>query len=301
MRGPPSREPNSGYVLEYLVDLAALETRLQLAEGHAEQAVDLCLDTLALSRELALGGGLEGYLRYADGMALTYRSCAGALDAASLERKRRALEQLTRVSEGLPLFSAVLREESVLDQLTYFGSTLLPSEAISRLPSAGQALAKESPGAVLFHSLIGDTHPLLRQHVWRRNVSLFDAMVETADLPRDERLKAFTGIEADHALLSKEPTAAHAMAYHRQLELLAPSRIQAAMLIALVQVDIARTEQGHWPATLPPDTAALLSLDIKSEKKAMLTPRELEFAMHALPISADGAQRPSALEMPQEP
>jgi hypothetical protein len=128
--------------------------------------------------------------------------------------------------------------------------------------------------------------------VWRRNVSVFDSMAAAADLPRAERLRAFHRIDADHALLSDDPHAVHAMDYHRRLEELDHARIQASLLMVLVQVDIARSEQRHWPTTLPADEARWLSLNASSDNVALLLPRETDFARHALLVSADGVTSP---------
>ncbi len=271
--------------LAHVVELAALETRILVAERHALEAVDTCLDALALSRELSLGGGLEGSKLSASRQELVYRPCAAALDAAPVERKRQVLTQLARLSEGRAPPSAVLREESVFHQLTTFGVDFLSREAIAKLPPGGKALVGASGGWVYFTSRIG--HPLLRRYIWRRNVSLFDHMVAVADLPPDDRKRAFARIDADHTLLAGYPGTVSALHYHRELAHLEPQRLRAAMLTVLVQVDLARAEQGRWPTTLPPEAA--LTLTIVSEQQARLTPLDAGAAEHALLLTADSS------------
>ena len=269
-----------------VVQWAALESRRLLAAGQPEQAVDTCLDALALSRELSLGGGLHGGKLSASTQELAYRPCAAALDAASVERKRQALEQLVRLQEGLPPPSDLLREESVFQQLAVFGPEFFPLEAISRLPPAGRVLVAGRGGWFYFSSHLG--HPLLRRYLWRRNAALFDAMVRQADLPPVERQRVFARLDAGHALLADWPGAVHAMEYHRELAALDAQRLQAAVLVALVQVDLARVEQGHWPEALTSGAAQLLRLDVASGREARLVPREVSLEGHALQVTADG-------------
>ncbi|WP_224244296.1 hypothetical protein [Hyalangium gracile] len=281
-RPPHVSPPSPG---TFAVELAALETRIQVSEGHVLEAVDTCMDALALSRDLSLGGGLHGSQLSASSQQLVYRPCAEALDAAPVERKRQALTQLARLREGIAPPSAVLREESVFRQLTIFGPDFFPPEAISRLSPAARKLVDVHGGWSFFTHRIG--HPLLRRYVWRRNSILFDRMVAVADLPPADRQRAFTRIDADHALLAGYPGTESAVQYHQELAHLEPQRLQALALIALVQVDIARTEQGHWPATLPAEPASPLSLNPIGEREARLTPTDAASAEHALTITAD--------------
>jgi hypothetical protein len=279
--------PSGMHALGRVVQLAALESRMLLAAGRPGQAVDTCLDALALSRELGLGGGLHGGKLSASTQDLAYRPCAAALDAAPVERKRQALEQLARLWEGLSSFSSLLREESIFHQLSTFGPDFFPLEVLPRLPPAGRTLVAGRGGWFYFPARVG--HPLLRQYLWRRNASLFDAMARKADLPPDERRRAFAQLATDHSFLADYPSAVSALEYHRELAALDAQRLQAAVLVALVQVDVARAEQGHWPATLPGAAARLLRLEVLSGQEAWLVPGDTALKGHALRITADGA------------
>ncbi|HZI09144.1 MAG TPA: hypothetical protein VE153_02070, partial [Myxococcus sp.] len=283
-RGSASQESGMA-ALGRVVELAALESRLLLAEGRPEQAVDTCLDALALSRELSLGGALHGGALSASSQELAYRPCAAALDAAPLATKHQALERLQRLREGLPPLSSLLREEAVFHQLATFGLEFLPPEVLSRLPAAGRTLVESQGGWTFFPARFG--HPLLRRYVWRRNVSLFDAMVTWADLPPAERERAFARIDADHSWLASDPGAVSAWKYHHALSPLDSQRLQAAALVALVQADVARAEQGSWPATLPPGTAQGLRLEAVTGHEARITPTDVALEGHALHLTAD--------------
>jgi hypothetical protein len=283
-RGSASGESGMA-ALGRVVELAALESRLLLAEGRREQAVDTCLDALALSRELSLGGALHGGALSASSHELAYRPCAAALDAAPLAAKRQALVRLQRLREGLPPLSSLLREEAVFHQLATFGLEFLPPEVLSRLPASGRALVESQGGWTYFPARFG--HPLLRRYVWRRNVFLFDAMGTVAELPPDERQRAFARIDADPALLAGYPGTVSALKYHHALAPLDVQRLQAAALVALVQADVARAEQDRWPATLPPDTAPGLRFEAVTGREARITPTDVALEGHALHLTAD--------------
>ncbi|WP_224365285.1 hypothetical protein [Hyalangium versicolor] len=268
-----------------VVHLAALEVWELLSRGHPVEAMNTCLDALALSRELALGGGLYGSKLSAQSQEIVYPSCAAALDAVPLGRKREALEQLSRLQRGFPPPSRLLREESVFLQLRTFGPDFLPLEALSRLPPAAKTLVHGGGGWFFFTSRVG--HPLVRRYIWRRNVSLFDQMMAVADLPPDERQRAFARIDADHALLADYPGAVSARTFHRELAHLEPQHLRAVALATLVQVDITRTEQGRWPTTLPADATGLFSLQLVSAQEARLVPLNTEAAENTLSVTAD--------------
>jgi hypothetical protein len=270
------------------VELAALETWELLSRGKANMAVETCLDALALARELSLGGGLEGGERSAESQALVYRPCAAALDAATVERKRQALTQLALLRQGLPPLATVLREEAIRHQLVTFGLDFLTPEAVARLPPISRARVEAGGGYFYFSSRIG--HPLLRRLVWRRNVASFDAMVATADLPPDERQRAFARIDADYGVLAGYPGMASAVGYHAELAPLDVQRFQLAALTTLVEVDLARAEQGRWPAALGPEVATRLALEGVSAGQARLVPQDATLAEHALPLTADAAR-----------
>jgi hypothetical protein len=118
-------------------------------------------------------------------------------------------------------------------------------------------------------------------------VSLFDGMVVVVALPPGERQRAFARIDADHGLLSGYPDAVHAMDYHCELEHLEFQRLQITALIELVEADIARAEQGRWPAALSAEAAKRLTLEAVSPREARLLLREAGAAEHFLSLTED--------------
>ncbi len=264
---PVDEAPIGINLLRRVVELAALEIQVLRAEGRPEEAVDTCLDGLALSRELSLGAGVYGFELSAQSHELLFLPCAAALEAAPLERQREARVQLARLRQGYPPLSTLLREESVYQQLSAYGDLLAPP-AVDALPSEAQALID---AGITYYYYGPGKYPRLRPYVWRRNAAMFEAMRAVADLPAEQRRKAFSSIELSQGLVL-EDEAWRTEDYSRKADLLEPLRNQALALAAIVEVAIARAEQGTWPETLPPLVAGTFFLTADSAFEAWLVP-----------------------------
>ncbi|WP_404365544.1 hypothetical protein ACIHQR_34910 [Corallococcus coralloides] len=246
LSGPElSRRDALIHALRRVVEDAALQTRRLVARGEADAAVDTCVDTLALSRELALGGGLVGLRLSAAGYARAWRPCADALDAASLTRKRQAVSQLTRLHEGFPPVSLTLHEESVAAQLRAFRD-LLSDDARAALPPTWFD-APGQPGA------------LSRRLQWRQWVEDADRLLAVVDQPAEERRRALAALEARKAgEYFRQEEAPAVRLSPEDLEALELRALRSEALIALVEVDVARAEKGQWPRALPTRTTSLV-------------------------------------------
>lgn len=276
---------NGKFALMYVVHLAALETRLKLAQGQASPALDTCLDALALSRELELGGGMEGQLLAATGHGVLYRPCADALDAASVERKRLAITQLSRLAEGFAPFSLTLRHESVLVQLVHFGERL-SDETLAALPPGSRDIVPEE----LREQVSPSDNPLMARRLWWKLVEGFDALTASADLPTGARRRAFALLEAeadedDEPLDSLHgPDVATYGEYAERLDL---RRLQHDALITLAEVDVARAERGQWPESPPRHKDSSFVLEALGPMEARLQPCSRAYASQGLRVTAD--------------
>ena len=266
--------------LQYVVRLAGLETRLRLARGKAEEAVDVCLDSLALSRELA-GGGLLGHMVSAAGHGALYRPCADALDAAPWERKRSAVTQLSRLAEGLVPFSWTMKQESAAVQLMAFGG-LMSAKARASLPVGARELATQSHGLTL-----ATGNPLDARLSWRKMARVFDALVPVADLGPEARRRAFTAIEARNTGGLYPVEGPDVMAYERLAERLELLRLQQDALRVLVEVDMHRAETGRWPEAVPNRAAYTFVLEAPLPTEALLRPCAADLQQHGLRVTAD--------------
>jgi hypothetical protein len=272
-------QPNSVAALRNLLRFAALETRRRLSRGEASAAVDTCLDSLALSRELALDGGLRGVILSSAGHEQLYQPCAGALDAAPLERKRQALSQLGWLREGYPPLSQVFQDESLLIQLGYYGELLSEEQRLALVPEA-QAIARSG---LSLGVLPGP--PSLARHHWSTTVKGFDALVAAADLPMDERRKAFARIDAALEQRWFEVPPENAGQLDKLADKAGRRRLLVDALRTLVEVDLARAEQGTWPTALSPQAA--LTLEPASPTEAHLKPGDPRLDGYTLRLTAD--------------
>jgi hypothetical protein len=279
--------PQGINLLSRVAELAALETQVLRAEGRPEEAVDTCLDGLALSRELSLGAGMYGLELSAQSHDTLFLPCAAALEAAPLERQREAREQLARLRQGYPPLSTVLREESVYRQLITYGDLLSPP-TIDALPAEAQLLLESE--SLYYYGPPGE-YPRLRPYVWRRNVATFDAMVAVADLPAEQRRKAFSSINLGQGLVLAEQ-AWSPEAYSYQADKLEPQRYQALALAAIIEVELARAEQGTWPETLPPLVAGTFLLTADTALEAWLVPAPGVSGVPELRLTAEAPPSP---------
>jgi hypothetical protein len=276
-------DPSDYSLLEHMATMAALETRVLRAEGRTYEAVDTCMDGLALSREASLGGGLYGLHVSARCHDILYLPCTEALAGAPVERLREAREQLARLRQGYPLLSAVLREESVYQQLTTYGDMLTP-QAIDALPPLAQELVSAEDRSYYYEP--PEQYPRLRPYAWRRNAALFEEMAAVADLPAEQRRKAFDFIDARQGLMP-EDQAWHTQNFSDSLEALQPQRLQALGLAALVEVELARAELGTWPETLPPPFSDSFALIAYTDMEAWLVPLDEQQAALELHFAVD--------------
>ncbi|GMU04739.1 hypothetical protein [Corallococcus caeni] len=265
--------------LRNVVEEAALETRLLVSRGEADQAVDTCVDTLALSRELALGGGLLGQRLSATGYGRVWRACADALDAASLARKREAISQLTRLQEGFPPVSLTLHEEAVAAQLHAFRD-LLSDEARAGLPPSWFD-APSLPGA------------LSRRLQWRQWVEDADRLLAVADQPAEDRRRSLEALEAlKRGEFLRQAEAPAVRLSPEDVEALDLRALRSEALIALTEVDVARAERGQWPRALRTRTKSLMLKPV-DENQAHIRSCVQGMMPDPLVVTADG---PPALQ-----
>lgn len=232
-----------------LVSLAALEARLQVSRGQADPGWELCLDALALSRDLSLGSGESGALSGTHDLDVLFPPCAATLAGLSSSSLSQATVALRHLREGLRPLSAALEESRVLDPLrdTF---QLLDAEEARGLPPFD--LHPVTTGGFVFQRrTFWGIEPFLMRDAFlaqredqRRLIPLVDRPLELR-MPPLERL----GREERDSRNPRRATVAldaiqAAVRVDRQ-------RLEVDVLLALALVRLYRAEHGQWPSTLP--------------------------------------------------
>lgn len=246
--------------------LATLEVRTHLAKGETAEALDECVDTLAVGRDASWEQGILGAMI---GTAIVFDAagaCADAFDAATPAAGRDALARVSRVRAGWAPLSRAARQEAAWRELVAFGFVISPSrrkklpadanEVIDAFPLSEHALTWSSAtstfGGAAVHStsaLPAFTGELYARWTWRGAHRRDEETVKVADLPRAARDAALTTLSAAgtgsfNVFLKGETPLPRSYAdkFDRGIALVDQLRVAAA-------ADIWRASHPEWPAS----------------------------------------------------
>jgi hypothetical protein len=263
-------------VLWWLSHQGPREVRWLLAQGQQAQAVEVCLDTLALGRELASSNGPD--LRPSSTYEALYLPCAQALSAAPIERQRQAAEQLLRLRQGLPSLADALRNDFITRQLLISGG-LLTQQQWEQLPPVARGLAHLSAAE---YQKAGAYAPLLGRPAWALLERAFGEAIAAAARPPPEREEALAALaERTQSSLLPPVMPSCYLELEEEYEL---QRLRVDGLLALVQAHVARAEQGRWPNSLSPPASERLKLVTRPDGSALLQPLQPSPAREALTL-----------------
>jgi hypothetical protein len=242
---------HGAHLLLRAATFAALDARLLLEEkSDPSAALDVCVDVLALGRDITFGANLIAFSYAQATVQAANAACADALDAAPQARKKRALAQLRTIRSSLPRFSDNVRAESLYTQLGQFGADL-DDEGYARLPPAAVAIIEADPlgpGRSQGRSL-GDL--LFLWDAWSDYVALADRMADAVDARLPVAYDLLAEIQA-RALADSNPhtRVALGMDWTRYLARSHELRARLDLLVVLAMVDLHRLENGSWPSSL---------------------------------------------------
>jgi hypothetical protein len=241
----PPLEPRTFGTASYAGRMAVYAVRSTFAPplSKTEGAVSLplCVDLLALARDMSWGTALEGRLAALTVTEMAFAPCAKALDAGRTDAKRRAGEALARVVEGTPSLAETLSEWSVALRAQLFAPYL--AEALPRLPEVVQRWAR----ARVPPAQRGLEEAVAFGAVWHNLQSRLDAVVEAARLPAPEAAERLSALSA-----AAEPAFRVLGGLEfPDLGTLAVSdaraRTQLLLLRRVAEVSALRAETGLWP------------------------------------------------------
>jgi hypothetical protein len=212
-----------------------------LSATEGSLSVLLCVDLLALARDLSWGTALEGRLAALTVTDVAFFPCAKALDAAGTDTQRKAGAALARVVEGTPGLDETLAEWSVALRAQLFAPYL--AEALPSLPDAVQRWAR----ARLPPAQRGLEEAVAFGAEWHALQSRLDAVVEAARLPGPEAAERLSALSAAaepafRALGAGDfPDLGSVAASERH------ARTQLLLLRRVTEVSALRAETGVWP------------------------------------------------------
>lgn len=129
------------------VRLAGLEIDHLLAHRETREAVEICVETVALAREMTLAGYVIGRVWAAHIQHVMQKPCLAALAAASPSERRLARDQLLAIERSIPPFEYTIDTERAWMILGVCGYRL-PEEEIEQLSPAARELIVKS----IFHA-----------------------------------------------------------------------------------------------------------------------------------------------------
>lgn len=237
-----SRAKNPGAPAELSAMTAGARPDLRpfgLEASKAIATVEHCLDALALGRDLAHGGGLEGLYDARDFTFAVTEACGRVLDAAGADEKEAAVDRIQAILRGAPSHRRAMVEAGVDAQLETWGQSMREEDRAA-LPPAAKALAATAP--VFEGGLVERIRLGLR---WFRAQRTLHDLVEASG--------ALGGVDELEASLPAElsrPTSHRPRGLRFHCGALADARRQDVLqlLISLIDLERRRRADGSWPA-----------------------------------------------------
>ena len=219
----------------------AWEVRAQVATRQYSLAFETCGDVIASSRDLSWGGALLGSMVGVANVKAIFPACAEAVvgaDPASRAKFHAALETIrsTRLTN-----SQMLRDESVVVGLEYFGFELDPKQRAGLSPELRDRI-RPPPSGLLTPSMMA--LQLVQQQAATADLRLI------ADLPASERAPLLVGLDEKHRALSElSPSVSSQEKYLRYADE-AAALVQLLSAAAHIDVEAPKTTAAYTVTTV---------------------------------------------------
>lgn len=274
-------ETARGVPLSSVGSFAAVQARRELAAGRVRAAAAVCVDGLAVGRDLSIAWpGLIGRMMGATVNAPLTQVCGDVLNASPREDRLAVAAELRAIRAGTPGLRDVGSAERVLTTLLIV-KLLGDPRLLDRLPPAARAraLSEETSEEVLQLLWRDAWHT-----VWAAHGELIEAMAIEAQPERDRAMAAAaargrSSINPTVRALHLEPTNLVNKAYAAAL------RLDGLVLLAAAHEHRARS--GSWPARVEELAAEGLLLPAEARRlgEAALS-REGDALRLTLPLPA---------------
>lgn len=247
----------------------ALAERLSAPDA----TLPMCLDALAVGRDLARGGGTVGGLAALELSRVVFTACAKKVATATPDQQTEAAAALTRILDGAPSLARALREADLDAQVHLFGRWMRPQDLAELAPPIQVAArsARELPtGFIERQALLG---------VWSRMSKTTHAAMDALELPQAERDRNLEQLEAkvDTQSLGLKTGWRAAIEHHEDRLML------LRMLRLAAQLSVHQATAQQWPSLSEVDAG---DFSLAGEKGAAAT------------LTARSARMPLSLALP---
>ncbi len=233
---------------------SALAERLRAPDA----TLPMCLDALAVGRDLARGGGTVGGSAALELSRAAFNSCAHVVATATTDQQTDAAAALTRILDGAPTLARAFREADLDAQVHLFGRWMRPQDLAELAPpiqAAAQAAQELPTGFIERQELLG---------VWSRMSKTTHAAMDALELPAVERDQTLELLEAkvDTQSVGLKTGWRAAIAHHEDRLIL------LRMLRLAAQLSLHQASAQQWPALSEVDSG---DFSIAGEKGAAAT------------------------------
>jgi hypothetical protein len=220
-------------------DMASLRIREALRAGHGDDAVSICVDTLALGRDVAFSGVI-GHLTAAACQKRLLPACVAAISVAGT---RETLVRLRTVHSATPSTRDSIAHELVVGRLLLYGPMLSPIDLAKLDPSARRVV--EGAQHLSFMEKVTAREGRRITELLMEDVVAAAGEDELARAEWLERVKAAAGNSSGHAVGLGDPES-----YWRSMRLLDAQALRFETLLALAASVVFRSERGRYPETI---------------------------------------------------
>lgn len=231
----------SGY--QFAARLVAVEVRSALAAGKRDEAVELCLDGLALGRDAAVAGGLIGRMVHGATATILLPACAATLGTSAAPREVQA--RLRSVRDAVPAFESTVREESAAMQLLMFGQQLSAEHRAQLRPRPAALATSEEPARWL--------GALTRRIAWRDIARSYAELAEAIALRGDARRSALSSFDQRWSSTwnpGMKPFATNGPDFLRYALRDEAAVLRLDLLVCAGAAKVYQTAAAAWPARL---------------------------------------------------
>ncbi len=279
--------------VENVAPVASVMLRLAVEAGDVGRGSDICLDTLALARDIASSDAFEGQLRALHMTQAVFRGCWALIDQSNTTYKTRFIDRLDTIDGSAPFLSQLTKQEIARREFFAFPKAIRAPDLASvssplwasLVPTAASLGASNKEG------------PFLSASDWETVHTALTTLRHALESAPEQAIEAGRG--ADTAL---KPVAARLMlqpGYFEQAIAAAEDRASLLrMLRRAARADLMHLQTNHWP----PETANAgtdVVLSVGQNDQAAITSTNPRLSATVILLTPDVEPTPPPVPQPK--